>query len=272
MTFLLLVLVAWPCIVPRSLALQLPEQCEDKFATLRRYFQTVFHKLALACSQLQAMPFEKAWESMSILLHETDHDATTGIAQHKPMYITITQTTSLLVVLRASWMLAGNFTMHSNANRMRMAENVACAGVISKEHSLTCSFKDYSYNRLQIGMKRLVLHATILQDSHGATRCFMQHKEEEEGRGALLQGPKVCLCSRTCGGICHTGADMYISMDEGNLHPDLLRDNSHDALGNLGCCNWAAGVQKQVAGLGVASPYGLDVASPCKFMLPCLQC
>ncbi len=35
------------------------------------------------------------------------------------------------------------------------------------------------------------------------------------------------------------------SMDEGSLHPDILSDNIHDALGNPGCCNWAAGVQKQ---------------------------
>ncbi len=45
------------------------------------------------------------------------------------------------------------------------------------------------------------------------------------------------------------------SMDEGSLHPDILSDNIHDALGNPGCCNWAAGVQKQFASLGVPSPF-----------------
>ncbi len=44
-------------------------------------------------------------------------------------------------------------------------------------------------------------------------------------------------------------------MDEGSLHPDILSDNIHDALGNPGCCNWAAGVQKQFASLGVPSPF-----------------
>ncbi len=45
------------------------------------------------------------------------------------------------------------------------------------------------------------------------------------------------------------------SMDEGSLHPDILSDNIHDALGNPGCCNWAAGIQKQFAILGVPSPF-----------------
>ncbi len=45
------------------------------------------------------------------------------------------------------------------------------------------------------------------------------------------------------------------TMDEGSLHPDILSDNIHDALGNPGCCNWAAGVQKQFASLGVPSPF-----------------
>ncbi len=47
------------------------------------------------------------------------------------------------------------------------------------------------------------------------------------------------------------------SMDEGSLHPDILSDNIHDALGNPGCCNWAAGIQKQFAcaSLGVPSPF-----------------
>ena len=45
------------------------------------------------------------------------------------------------------------------------------------------------------------------------------------------------------------------SMDEGSLDPDILSDNIHDALGNPGCCNWAAGIQKQFASLGVPSPF-----------------
>ena len=45
------------------------------------------------------------------------------------------------------------------------------------------------------------------------------------------------------------------SMDEGSLHPDILSDNIHDALGNPRCCNWAAGVQKQFASLGVPSSF-----------------
>ncbi len=44
-------------------------------------------------------------------------------------------------------------------------------------------------------------------------------------------------------------------MDEGSLHPDILSDNIHDALGNPGCCNWTAGVQKQFASLGVPYPF-----------------
>ncbi len=43
------------------------------------------------------------------------------------------------------------------------------------------------------------------------------------------------------------------SMDEGSLHPDILSDNIHDALGNPECCNWAAGLQKQSASLGLPS-------------------
>ncbi len=45
------------------------------------------------------------------------------------------------------------------------------------------------------------------------------------------------------------------SMDDGSLHPDVLSDSIHDALGNPGCCNWAAGIQKQFASLGVPSPF-----------------
>ena len=36
------------------------------------------------------------------------------------------------------------------------------------------------------------------------------------------------------------------SMDEGSVHPDILGDNIHDALGGPGCCNWAAGSSLQV--------------------------
>ncbi len=38
-------------------------------------------------------------------------------------------------------------------------------------------------------------------------------------------------------------------MDEGSLHPDILSDNTYDALGNPGCCNWAAEMHKQFASL-----------------------
>ncbi len=31
-----------------------------------------------------------------------------------------------------------------------------------------------------------------------------------------------------------------------NLHPDIVSDTIHDALGNLECCDRAAGVQKQL--------------------------
>ncbi len=63
------------------------------------------------------------------------------------------------------------------------------------------------------------------------------------------------------------------SMDEGNLHPDILSDNIHDALGNPRCCNWAAGIQKQFASLGVLSPVSggrirnVDHLAFCKAML-----
>ncbi len=32
-------------------------------------------------------------------------------------------------------------------------------------------------------------------------------------------------------------------------------DNIHDALGDPGCCNWAAGVQKQFVSLGMPFPF-----------------
>ncbi len=50
-------------------------------------------------------------------------------------------------------------------------------------------------------------------------------------------------------------------MDEGSLQPDILSDNI-DALGNFGCCNWAAGVQKQFATLGLSSIFRW-VLTPC---------
>ncbi len=48
-------------------------------------------------------------------------------------------------------------------------------------------------------------------------------------------------------------------MEEGSLHLDILSDNIHDALGNPGCCNWAAGIQKQLASLGVPSLFSGSV-------------
>ncbi len=46
-----------------------------------------------------------------------------------------------------------------------------------------------------------------------------------------------------------------------SLHPDILSDNIHvihDALGNRGFCSWVAGVQEQLASLGVASSFSGD--------------
>ncbi len=43
-------------------------------------------------------------------------------------------------------------------------------------------------------------------------------------------------------------------MAEDSLLPDSLSDNIHDGLGNPGCYDWAAGVQKQHAHLGMTSP------------------
>ncbi len=46
-----------------------------------------------------------------------------------------------------------------------------------------------------------------------------------------------------------TGPGLYAQADslaEGSLHPDILSDSIHDALGNPGCCNWLAGVQRQL--------------------------
>ena len=46
------------------------------------------------------------------------------------------------------------------------------------------------------------------------------------------------------------------SKDESSVHPDILSDNIHDApSGSPGCCNRAAGVQKQFACLGMPSPF-----------------
>ncbi len=45
------------------------------------------------------------------------------------------------------------------------------------------------------------------------------------------------------------------SRDEGSLDPDIMSGNIHDTLGNPGCCNSAAGIQKQFASLGVPSPF-----------------
>ena len=51
-------------------------------------------------------------------------------------------------------------------------------------------------------------------------------------------------------------------MIEGSLHPvhpDILSDNIHDAPGSPACCNWAAGVQKHFASLGVPSVFQVAV-------------
>ncbi len=45
------------------------------------------------------------------------------------------------------------------------------------------------------------------------------------------------------------------SMDGWSLYPAILSDNIHDALGDSGCCNWAARKQKHFASLGVPSPF-----------------
>ncbi len=45
------------------------------------------------------------------------------------------------------------------------------------------------------------------------------------------------------------------STAEGSLHRGILGDNVRDAQGNPGCCNWAAGVQRQYASLSMAFPY-----------------
>ncbi len=44
-------------------------------------------------------------------------------------------------------------------------------------------------------------------------------------------------------------------MDKGSLHRDILGDNIHGALDNPGCCNGAAGFQKQLASFGVPCPF-----------------
>jgi len=44
-------------------------------------------------------------------------------------------------------------------------------------------------------------------------------------------------------------------MPEGGLHLDILSDNIHDALQNPSVGNWASGVQKQFASLGMVSPF-----------------
>ncbi len=45
------------------------------------------------------------------------------------------------------------------------------------------------------------------------------------------------------------------SMAKARLHPDILSHKIHNALGNPGCCSWAAGVQKQYSSLGMTSPF-----------------
>ncbi len=45
------------------------------------------------------------------------------------------------------------------------------------------------------------------------------------------------------------------NMAEGSLHPEMLSDSIHDALGHSGCCTWGTGVQKQYANLDMTSPF-----------------
>ncbi len=44
-------------------------------------------------------------------------------------------------------------------------------------------------------------------------------------------------------------------LPEGSLHLDILRDNIADAKGPLPCANWAQGIDRQFASLGIASPF-----------------
>ena len=44
-------------------------------------------------------------------------------------------------------------------------------------------------------------------------------------------------------------------MSEGSLHADILKDNIHDAEHSPLVANWAGGIRKQFADLGMASPY-----------------
>ncbi len=63
------------------------------------------------------------------------------------------------------------------------------------------------------------------------------------------------LWQRTCWSQVLGFMPRLDSMAEGSLHPDILSDNNHDAHDNPGCYNWAAGVQKQYARLGMTSPF-----------------
>ncbi len=54
------------------------------------------------------------------------------------------------------------------------------------------------------------------------------------------------------------------SMDEGSLHPDILSDNIHDALGNPGCCNWAAALHLPFQVAVYAMLITLLFARPCR--------
>ena len=44
-------------------------------------------------------------------------------------------------------------------------------------------------------------------------------------------------------------------MSEGSLHADILKDNIHDAEHSPLVANWAGGIRKQFADLGMASPF-----------------
>ena len=51
------------------------------------------------------------------------------------------------------------------------------------------------------------------------------------------------------------------NMPESSFHRDILRDNNADALQSPAISIWAAGVLKQYASLGLASPISIDIQS-----------
>ena len=46
-----------------------------------------------------------------------------------------------------------------------------------------------------------------------------------------------------------------VDMPCNGLHARILQENVHDALADLLCGNWAAGIQKKYVSLGVRSPF-----------------